>query len=282
MAQALNWLGRAAIVDNEYPRAVELCRESLALWQQSGDVTGAAETLFNLGLIAWRQGNDIQAIDLFEQSLAMAQVAGNKRHVMIVNRYLGLVVHRQADYERSHTLFASCLALAHELAEMDHMAAKLHELGDLVQAGGQVKPAYEYYLQSLSLAEIGGDRWFINWIRHDLEQVKQNEIQSSEGTWLGDSSALFQKPDHELDVVTYLIGLAGTAKQVEQAAQLLGAAHKILQGDAGQLQWRDQAEFELIVATVRAQLDEVAFARAWENGRSLTPEQAVALALKPQ
>jgi hypothetical protein len=47
----------------------------------------------------------------------------------------------------------------------------------------------------------------------------------------------------------------------------------------GHLEAADQAEFDLIVATTRAQLDEASFSRAWESGRKLTPEQAIAVAL---
>jgi hypothetical protein len=36
---------------------------------------------------------------------------------------------------------------------------------------------------------------------------------------------------------------------------------------------------EETIRTIRAQLDEVAFAEAWEQGRPLTADEAVALAL---
>jgi tetratricopeptide (TPR) repeat protein len=274
MAQALNWLGRTAIIENEYQKAVELCQESLALNRQLADRMGAAEALFNLGLVAWRQKDDGRARAFFEQSMVEAQAVGNKQQMMLVLRYLGIVAHRQGDSEQADTYFSACLSLAQELADKNPMAAILNRLTSPDATGG-----HNYYHQSLSLAETLGDRWFVNWFRHDLEQVQPNKTESQEGTWLGDSLAFFQKPGGPLRTAAYLVGLAGTARQAEQAAQLLGAAATLLKQMEGHLAAADQAEFELIVATTRAQLDEASFSRAWESGRKLTPEQAIAMAL---
>jgi predicted ATPase/transcriptional regulator with XRE-family HTH domain len=278
MAQALNWLGRVAIIENEYQAAVACCQESLTLHWQLGNQMGAAEALFNLGLVAWRQGDDSQARALYEQSLAAAQAAGNKQQMMLIFRYLGIVAHRQGDEEQAHRYFTTCLSLAEQLADKNPMAAILSRLTNLGGTGGQ---AHEPYHKSLSLAETLGDRWFVNWIRHDLKQVQLNHSKREEGTWLGDSLAFFQRMGDQLGAAAYLIGLAGTARRPEQAAQLLGAADSLLTRLEGQLEAADQAEFDLIVATTRAQLDEATFRRAWESGRRMTPEQAIAIALTP-
>jgi predicted ATPase len=274
MAQALNWLGRTAIIENEYQRAVELCQESLALNRQLADRMGAAEALFNLGLVAWRQKNDGPARAFFEQSMVEAQAVGNKQQMMLVFRYLGIVAQHQGDSEQADTYFSACLSLAQELADKNPMAAILIRLTNLDATG-----VHNYYRESLSLAETLGDRWFVNWIRHDLEQLQPNQTESQEGTWLGDSLAFFQKLGGPLRMATYLVGLAGTARKPEQAAQILGAAAMLLNRMEEHLEAVDQAEFDLIVATTRTQLDEASFSRAWESGRKLTPEQAIAVAL---
>ncbi len=42
----------------------------------------------------------------------------------------------------------------------------------------------------------------------------------------------------------------------------------------------DRADYDRIVATVRAQLGEEAFAAAWEAGRAMTLDDAIAEALR--
>jgi hypothetical protein len=65
----------------------------------------------------------------------------------------------------------------------------------------------------------------------------------------------------------------------EQAAQLLGAADSILEGLV-QLEPADQKDFDYYLSIVRGQLDESAFALAWEEGRVITLEQAIEYALE--
>lgn len=277
VAQSLNWLGRVAIIENQYRQAIELCQESLALYEQAGNKSGMAEAQFNLGIIAWRQRNDEQAISFYKQSLMNAQAVGNKQLLMMVFRYLGVAAYRHGNHQQAHNHFNACLSLAQELASKNRMAAVLHHLGNLSGIKGQAGQAHEYYYQSLSLAEILGERWFVNWIRYDLEQAKLNR-ETREGTWFGDSLAFFQKMGDQWNAVAYLIGFAGTAKQAEQAAQLLGAASLFIESQ-GQVESGIQAEFDLILAATRTQLDETTFSQQWENGRILTPKQAMAVAL---
>jgi hypothetical protein len=66
---------------------------------------------------------------------------------------------------------------------------------------------------------------------------------------------------------------------VEVAVQLLSAAASLNEqtGAAEESFVADLNEGTLVI--IRSQLDEVAFAEAWEQGRTLTLDEAVALAL---
>ncbi|MBI3536834.1 MAG: hypothetical protein HY070_04655 [Chloroflexi bacterium] len=46
------------------------------------------------------------------------------------------------------------------------------------------------------------------------------------------------------------------------------------------MQTTDRVDYEYIVASLRAQLDEVAFVKAWAEGRAMTMEQAIEYALE--
>jgi hypothetical protein len=80
-----------------------------------------------------------------------------------------------------------------------------------------------------------------------------------------------------------MVGLAGIAAQPKRAARLLGAAQPALEAPRARWQSVLQIERERIEAAVRAQLDEAAFAAAWEEGRATALQdwdRAVAYALE--
>ena len=77
--------------------------------------------------------------------------------------------------------------------------------------------------------------------------------------------------------------MAVTIGHAERAAQLLGAVSVHLKPLGAHLMGpADQAEYDRHLAAVRATLDLDVFAQAWEAGRSLTFEQAVALGISNQ
>ena len=90
-----------------------------------------------------------------------------------------------------------------------------------------------------------------------------------------DSLALYREVGNEDGIAYCLAGLAGVAGaegQPERAARLLGAAEALLEASGTHLIAADRAEYDHNVATVRAQLDEAAFAAAWAEGRALAAD----------
>jgi hypothetical protein len=65
----------------------------------------------------------------------------------------------------------------------------------------------------------------------------------------------------------------------EQAARLLGAAEALRVATHVPVPPVDQTDYERTVAAARAHLDEATFAAAWAEGRAMTLEQAIDLAL---
>jgi ATP/maltotriose-dependent transcriptional regulator MalT len=72
---------------------------------------------------------------------------------------------------------------------------------------------------------------------------------------------------------------AGSWREWEQAAKLLAAAEEGIPGFFG---FFSRQEFDHIVASVRAQFGEAAFAAAWAEGKAMTREQAIAYARQCQ
>jgi len=85
------------------------------------------------------------------------------------------------------------------------------------------------------------------------------------------------------DVAYSLMGLgavAGARQRPERAARLFGVAEALREAISHPLPPVNRLDYERAVAAARAQLDTAAFVVAWAEGRAMTLEQAVALALE--
>ena len=98
---------------------------------------------------------------------------------------------------------------------------------------------------------------------------------------LRESLDIYRELQNHLGIAECLVGRAQvstTQGQPEAAARLLALAEMVHRS----LPWppSDRAEYERTVTSVRSLLGDEAFARAWTEGRTITPEQAVEYALK--
>jgi DNA-binding CsgD family transcriptional regulator len=86
------------------------------------------------------------------------------------------------------------------------------------------------------------------------------------------------------DIAFNLAGMAGVAAaegQPQRSARLFGAAEAVFDAIGLVLEPQDRAEYDRNAAVARAHLGADAFAAAWEAGRTMTIEQAIAEALEP-
>jgi hypothetical protein len=85
------------------------------------------------------------------------------------------------------------------------------------------------------------------------------------------------------DVASDLFGFAellSAQRKAEMAAQLLSRGEALNEEIGAALEsWAIEMN-ERTLTALRAELDEAVFTEAWKQGRALTPDEAVALALK--
>ena len=74
--------------------------------------------------------------------------------------------------------------------------------------------------------------------------------------------------------------LAAAQRQPDKAARLVGAAEKQIPSIRFELSPAERAEYDEATATARAALGEEAFTAAYEDGKSMTLDEAVAYALE--
>jgi predicted ATPase/class 3 adenylate cyclase/DNA-binding CsgD family transcriptional regulator len=281
IAHTLSLLGRVAFERSNITTARILFEESLALSKEVGDLENIAWSPFSLAWLASEQGEDAKARVLYEESLAMHRELGNG--VGIATALLHLArdsFENQSDPVKARSLLEEGLTLFREVGDKQGIADSFYFLGQLVLSQGDASTACSLGEESLVLSREMGDR----------EGIAGSLLLLAKGTaFQGDhtaaralyeeSLAITRTLGAKLDITSGLEGLASVvAVQGEPiwAARLWGAAEALREAINIPLPPFERASYERSVAAASAKLGEQALAVAWAEGRTMSPEQALA------
>jgi predicted ATPase len=243
-ATALWLLGNTVIGTGEYAMARACAEECLALFDAVNDLWGRAFALELLGHIAAVQGDLTQAAIYNEEILAFYRQSGYKRGIGIALLDKGVTAQLQGDWENAVVFGAEGLAIMREAGDKEMTALALHNLGGAVLHQGDARRAAACFAEGLALSR---------------------ELQA------------------QYNIAMNLAGMAGAAAALglsERSAQLFGAAEALFDAMGQVVEPADRAEYDRNAAVARAQLGDTAFAAAWDAGRAMPLEQAIAEALE--
>ncbi|MBC8123683.1 MAG: tetratricopeptide repeat protein [Gemmatimonadaceae bacterium] len=227
----------------DYATGRALCAESLAYYRELGDSNGIADSLKNLGNLAWSQRDYPTARALYEESLSLRRALGDSKGIGACLNNLGNVAWSTGEFAFAESLYRQGLIIEQELGDKMGIANRLSNLGLVVREQGHYEAAGAFYMESLVLF---------------LELVDKEGIAINlEG----------------------LAGLYGMQGQMVRAVWLLGAAEIIREAIGAPLPPCEQLDRARTIATIRLRLDELQFRAAWLQGRSMTLTQAVECAL---
>jgi predicted ATPase/class 3 adenylate cyclase len=157
-APALRAYGSAAYISGQAERAMRLWEQSLALFEQLGDVLGRAVLLHRLGVSALERGELDRARELTEASDELYVRSGDAWGRVLTVGVLGAIARDEGDAERAFELMAEAAALAHEFRVLWWEGGLLAELASLSLNAGRVDEAEEHARKSLALADELHDR----------------------------------------------------------------------------------------------------------------------------
>jgi predicted ATPase/serine/threonine protein kinase len=283
-AKALNGAGILARSQGDYGRAGTLLEQGLSLSQESGDELGIGTLLNILGLVAHDHGDYERAVALNEESLAIKRKLGDKRGIAISLSNLGRVAYDQGDYERASALYAECLALFREVSDVRSIALALNNLGNLAQSQGDPKRAMTLFAESLDLFREMGDKRNISVLSFNMGDIARYEGNYEQATGLYvEGLMLSQELGDKVVLTACLLGLANlicAQGQAERAARLFGAEEVLRETIGAHLSPSERSDYDHNVAIACGALSKEAFAAAWEEGRAMTLQQAIAYALE--
>ena len=282
-AQALLGAGTLAWRQGDFVAARTHLDQSVALWHETTDRRGLAETLHVLGHVRFDQRDYTAARALFEESLNAYRQAADIPGSLPLVADLGLVAYHQGDYAAAAAVFEESLVLLRRHGLKDRIAGVLNLQGDLARLADDDTRATELYEQSLALwRELRGTPGIASAL-HKRGQVKRstNDIAGARSDLL-ESLALQRELGNAQGIAECLTALAGTVAATgrpERATQILAAGMAQLEAIGVPLAPADHAALTRDLAATREQLGIPAWERACATGRALSTEDAVALAL---
>ncbi|WP_394793418.1 ATP-binding protein [Armatimonas sp.] len=284
-ADALHGAAVLTRVQGDYAAARALFEESLAIRRKIGDRKGIAYSVQGQGFVTSDQGDYATSRALLEESLPIHREIGDQWGVAVVLNRLGLVAHEQGDYSAAHALYEESLSIRREIGDQWGIANSLSALGVVAYDQSNYSAARALCEESVSIQRELGDQRGIALSLLNLGNVacKENDFADARAALL--EGILLTRNTHDrkctVEVLEAWGSLAATEAQWVRATLLLGAAEALREVIGSPLPPNEHPRYDALVAAIRVSLGgDTAFNSAWAEGRAMTMEQAVELAMQ--
>jgi non-specific serine/threonine protein kinase len=242
-ARALRGMGILASNQSDFARATVLFEQALERFRALDDRPGIARSLNDLGLVAERQGDHDRAVAFQEEALPIARTVGDDWQIGIILGNLGGAYYDRGDYARGATLSQEALEICRRIGDTFGIAVNLHNLGSHAVESGDPVAAIGHYRESL---------------------LASREL---------DEGHLGSRTLDRLSVALHQTGAS------QQAARLSGAAAAYRESVGDTLFLEEDANLRTRFQQIRDSLGETTFEAAWEAGRSVPFDHAIAEAI---
>jgi predicted ATPase/class 3 adenylate cyclase len=215
--------------------------EALGLSRQFDDAWGTANAAFILGGHLLDQGEFGEARDLYKESVRAFRELGDEHYTLLATEHLAWAYEELGDREQARALSEENLQRARATFNKRMEASSLDALAEYAADEGLFDEALSMLREALRIYLDLGLR------------------------------------GHTADGISSFAAALAKAGQAETATRLLSSSVAQFEEIGSSLAYVVRRN-ETTLSTIRLQIDEAAFADAWEQGRALTVEEAVALA----
>jgi tetratricopeptide (TPR) repeat protein len=243
-AKALNGAATLALTGGDTAACTRLAEESAELNRTVGDAWGIAFAEFLTATLAFETGDAVAAERLFAASTGRFRELGNERYELLASYDRALAVELLGDRERARRLFEEILARSESRSVVDVQALSLLQLASIAYDRGDTGEALSMLKDALVILRDRGDHLGVEEGLSYAARVLASGGQDGTAVRLLAVSETLREQ----------VGIESAAEVASRNAETLHA--------------------------LRGRLDEEALATAWETGRALTVDEAVALALE--
>jgi predicted ATPase/DNA-binding XRE family transcriptional regulator len=280
-------LRRLAIITHhqgDQQRGRTFLEESLAISRAVGHEPGVADALVDLSILTYQDGDTETARRLYEEALAIYRTLDDQRGVAVVLERLAVMARDRGDFDAAYRLQKQTVAIDRQLGDSRHVAYATYALAMITQIGPHPDEASALFRASIDTFRQVGDKVGL---ATSLATLAIHRLMRGEGTepglLLDESLRLNVEMGHVVGAITCLEGLASVAlvqRASVRAVRLYGAAARLRETTNTPRPTAYRTAYDNAVATARRALGEQAFAAAWAEGRALSLDAAIALALE--
>jgi tetratricopeptide (TPR) repeat protein len=254
-----------------------------ALASPGGDAKLRGRACLNAGFMPFWMGDDARAAELFGRAREIGLALGEPQ--LTSQAFGGLArVALRTDVAEGRRLAGEALAVSEAAGDEPGRSNALHLLGVGAQIAGDLLEARDWMTQRLELVRASGNGLLIaseaanlSMVERQLGNLERAESLEHEALEIGERSGdRFTTPF----AIAGLAAIATERGDFERAATLVGAAEALM--EAQQMAWPpdERPHYERMLAALPEAMGSAEFERARGAGRSMSVEDAVALALK--
>lgn len=237
-------LGLSSLFIGDFSTSLAAIEESITLARQMGYKGELAMSLTARAQASFYANKDIESIEKnMEEAFALAREAGFTWVSSMLAYGAGRMAGYLGDIETARARMNEGMELSKQMGNKRMMYSSRSELAHILREHGILDEAYEFYKEVIP-----------GW--RDL----------------GHRAAIA----HELECMAYILIKRETP---ERAATLFGAAEALREAIDTEMTSLERVEYDREVTALRAGMDDSDFNRLWSQGRALTMDEAIQLAL---
>ena len=225
--ESLYYLGITAYREDDYDTAAEYLKESLAIAEARSDNAGIARVLLNLGNIGYERKLYSEARSYIRRSLEIEERLGNRRRCADAMNNLGLIARDCREYDLANRLFQDALAIRQNLKDNFGTAYSLANLGSIALLQGNLELAKRNLSDGLRLAYDVGNKHVLGFHLQHLSMLAFAQAWHTHGVTL---AAAAERIFRE-------IGSSSDVVNADEASAALSEAHENLPGEDFALAW---------------------------------------------
>ena len=278
VATSLTGLAYASLYSGDTTQAMTYADESISIFRRLGDARGLAEALMSKAAHVSHAGSFDTAEKMSREALELFEILGDTARMSDALWILGVTAQFSDQFARSDTLHRRCLQLRRDRGDEHGAVEPLTSLARIALHYDRVEESRSLLDETLVILSRFDDRWGR---AMSLSLLGHVELATGDPDRARDrfreSISLHQEIGNPLFLSWCLEGIAGVAVsrgECEHAARLHGTRQALLESLGMLIPPAHPAGYEATLAAIHSTLNEDAFAREYDRGRTQTPEQA--------
>jgi tetratricopeptide (TPR) repeat protein len=263
-----------------YDTASERLEESIEILRGLGRKGELSASLYALGESLSIRGQREMARPILEEAVAVSREVHHTNLPMILT-YLGIISREEGDYAGARAYMEEALVVARSFGSTSFESVALNSLGDLARLQGDYERARRLYdqlmsgsLKNIALFTRPGQLHNQAYVAHHFGDDDKARRQFNEAIHM------YRDMGDPRGVAECVAGLAALEAESNpgKATRLLSAAIARAEDMGSRLSSSNDGEYERTLKTIHARLDEPTFKTAWEEGKRMSLDEAVACA----